>query len=244
MHFDVVTLFPEMFKAVTEEGITARAIKRGLWNIDLHNPREFVHDVHRTVDDRPFGGGPGMVMMAEPLAQAVEAIRSAGNHGKVISFAPSGKRLDDKWVTETVKKGEDIVLICGRYEGIDERFLEEFVDEQISIGDYVLSGGELPAMVLIDSVVRKIPGALKELSTEDESFATGLLDAPHYTRPEEWRGKKVPEVLMSGHHRNIQKWMREQSLTITHATRPELIKIARSEKKLTKEDEKFLGSLS
>lgn len=243
MRFDVVTLFGSMFSSLTDEGITSRAMKRGLWSLQTWNPRDFVSDVHRTVDDRPFGGGPGMVMMAEPLAQSIEAIRASGNRGKVVSFAPSGKKLDDEWVRKTVAAGEDIVLVCGRYEGIDQRFLDCYVDEQISIGDYVLSGGELAAMVLMDAVVRQLPGAIKELSTLDESFSTGLLDAPHYTRPEVWRDEKVPEVLMSGHHRNIQKWTREKALAATATNRPELITIARSKNLLTKEDEAYLRTL-
>ena len=243
MRFDVVSLFGSMFSAVSEEGITSRARRRGLWDLKIWNPRDFVSDVHRTIDDRPFGGGPGMVMMAEPLACSIEAIRNSGNQGKVISFAPNGRKLDDEWVRQTVAKNEDLILICGRYEGIDERFLESYVDDQISIGDFVLSGGELAAMVLIDSVVRQLPGALKDMSTLDESFATGLLDAPHYTRPEVWRGKSVPEVLLSGHHQKIQDWTREKALKITHTKRPDLITIARSKNLLSEKDEQYLRTI-
>ncbi len=240
MRFDVVTLFPEIFDAVTKCGITARAMKRGLWSCHTWNPRALTTDLHRTVDDRPFGGGPGMVMMAEPLAQTVDMIRRSGNRGRVISFAPNGKKLTDERVRRLLSEDREIVLVCGRYEGIDERFLSTYVDEVVSLGDFVLSGGELPACALIDAVVRQIPGAIKELSTSDESFATGLLDAPHYTRPEVWRGMAVPEVLLSGHHANIGRWTREESLQITLQTRPDLITIANSSGLLSKADLQWL----
>ena len=241
MRFDVITLFPEMFGAVTDHGITARARKRGLWSLNLWNPRDETTDNHRTVDDRPFGGGPGMVMMAEPLAKTVDRIRVAGNKGKVVSFAPNGKKLSDEMVRQWVSEGQDVILVCGRYEGIDQRFLDTYVDEVVSIGDFVLSGGELPAMTLIDAIVRQIPGAIKELSTLDESFSTGLLDAPHYTRPEVWRAQTIPEVLLTGHHANIAKWTREQSLKLTLQTRPDLIEKAEKEDKLTKADLKWIS---
>lgn len=243
MRFDVLTLFPEIFTTVTDCGITARARRRGLWSLNTWNPRDVTGDPHRTVDDRPFGGGPGMVMMAEPLAQTVDLIRRSGNKGRVISFAPNGTRLTDKRVREFVASGEDLILICGRYEGIDERFLSNYVDEVVSLGDFVLSGGELPACALIDAVVRQLPGAIKDLSASDESFATGLLDAPHYTRPEVWRGQGVPEVLLSGHHKNITRWTREESLRLTLRTRPDLITIANSSGLLDREDLRFLRSL-
>ncbi len=243
MRFDVITLFPEVFSSITDYGITARARTRGLWDVHFWNPRDVTEDVHRTVDDRPFGGGPGMVMMAEPLARTIDRIREDGNHGRVVSFAPSGAVLKDERVREIVAAGEDLVFICGRYEGIDQRFLDTYVDEIVSIGDFVLSGGELPACVMMDAIVRQIPGAIKELSTEDESFATGLLDAPHYTRPEEWRGMRVPDVLLSGHHANIAQWRREQSLRFTLQTRPDLVKIADSLGKLSKADRRFLKGL-
>ena len=243
MRFDVVTLFPEIFSAVRDCGITARARKRGLWSINLWNPREATHDTHRTVDDRPFGGGPGMVMMAEPLAQTIDFIRASGNRGRVVSFAPNGERLTDARVRAFVESREDLVLVCGRYEGIDERFLSTYVDEVVSLGDFVLSGGELPACALIDAVVRQLPGAIKDLSASDESFATVLLDAPHYTRPEVWRGQGVPEVLLSGHHANIADWTRKESLALTLRTRPDLIKIANSSGRLDRADKKYLRSL-
>ena len=243
MRFDVVTLFPEIFSAVRDCGITARARTRGLWSINCWNPRGTATDLHRTVDDRPFGGGPGMVMMAEPLAQTIDAIRASGNRGRVLSFAPNGTRLTDAHVRELAAANDPIVLVCGRYEGIDERFLSTYVDEVVSLGDFVLSGGELPACALIDAVVRQLPGAIKDLSASDESFATGLLDAPHYTRPEVWRDMPVPDVLLSGHHKNIAKWSREKSLELTLRTRPDLITIANSSGLLTREDVKFLRAL-
>lgn len=240
MRVDVVTLFEPMFSAIAENGITSRALKKGLWSLKCWSPRDFVNDPHRTVDDRPFGGGPGMIMMAEPLALAVESIRADGNQGKVISFSPTGKKLNDDDVKFFADKNESLIFICGRYEGIDQRFLDSFVDETYSIGDYVLSGGELPAMVMLDAIVRRLPGAIKDLSASDESFSTGLLDAPHYTRPEVWRGEEIPSVLISGHHKNIDAWTRQQALQITATTRPDLIKIARSRNLLSKSDEKFL----
>ena len=240
MRFDVITLFEPMFAAITENGITSRAMRRGLWSLQTWNPREEAEDNHRTVDDRPFGGGPGMVMLAEPLARTLKRIRRSGNKGRVISFAPNGKKLDDETVRRWVADQNDLVLICGRYEGIDQRFLDHYVDETVSIGDFVLSGGELAAMVLIDAVVRQLPGAIKELSTLDESFSTGLLDAPHYTRPEIWEGEAVPEVLLTGHHANIAKWTRERALEITLRTRPDLIEKARIEGKLSKSDTDWL----
>lgn len=240
MRFDVITLFPEILSSVTEHGITARARKQGLWECIAWNPRMVTEDLHRTVDDRPFGGGPGMVLMAEPLARTLEAIRASGNHGRVISFAPNGERMSDKTVRAWAEAQEDLVLLCGRYEGIDERFLSTYVDEIVSLGDFVLSGGELPACALMDAVVRQLPGAIKSLSASDESFATGLLDAPHYTRPEVWRGQAVPEVLLSGHHEKIAQWTREESLRFTLQNRPDLIKIAHSSGLLTKADYRWL----
>lgn len=240
MRFDVITLFEPMFAAVSENGITSRARDRGLWSIQTWNPREETEDNHRTIDDRPFGGGPGMVMMAEPLARTLKRIRRSGNTGRVISFAPNGTRLTDETVRRWVSEDRDMVLICGRYEGIDQRFLDHYVDETVSVGDFVLSGGELAAMILIDAVVRQLPGAIKELSTLDESFSTGLLDAPHYTRPEVWEGEGVPEVLLSGHHANIAKWTREKALEITLRTRPDLIEKAKEAGKLSKADLEWL----
>ncbi len=228
VRFDAITLFPEMFEAVTRHGITRRALAQGIWQFGTINPRDFTSDNHRTVDDRPFGGGPGMVMLAEPLAQAVDTARSAQRAAgctatRVIALAPTGTPLTDARVKElAAQPGLGIVLVCGRYEGIDQRFLDACVDEQISIGDFVLSGGEVAAMALIDAVVRHLPGALKEESAADESFAGGLLDGPHYTRPEVWRGERVPDVLLSGHHADIAKWRAAQRLAVTQKVRPDL----------------------
>jgi len=229
LQFHAITLFPEMFEAVTRHGITRRAFAQGLWQFATVNPRDFTTDNHRTIDDRPFGGGPGMVMLAEPLAQAVASARTAQQAAgcaapRVIALAPSGAPLTDKRVRELAASGGGIVLVCGRYEGIDQRFLDTCVDEQISIGDFVMSGGEVAAMALIDAVVRQLPGALKEESAADESFVDGLLDGPHYTRPEVWRGQGVPDVLLSGHHADIARWRREQRIAATARLRPDLIR--------------------
>ncbi|THF61546.1 tRNA (guanosine(37)-N1)-methyltransferase TrmD [Pseudothauera nasutitermitis] len=224
----MVTLFPEMFAALTGSGITRRARERGLYEIAFHNPRDFAHDVHRTVDDRPYGGGPGMVMLAEPLEQAIEQAREAqrtalGKPGRVIYLSPQGRRLDHRKVMELVD-APALVLLCGRYEGIDQRVLERCVDEEISLGDFVLSGGELPAMVLLDAIVRQLPGALNDAdSAREDSFAEGLLDCPHYTRPEVYRGAPVPAVLLSGNHAAIRRWRLKQSLGRTRLLRPDLL---------------------
>jgi tRNA (guanine37-N1)-methyltransferase len=226
MRFDVVTLLPQMFSAITESGITSRALQAGLWQLATWNPRDFTTDNYRTVDDRPYGGGPGMVMLAEPLEKALDAARGAGA-GRVIYLSPQGRRLDHRKVME-LSKQRSITLLCGRYEGVDERLLERRVDEELSLGDYVLSGGELAAMALIDACVRQLPGALgDENSALEESFAAGLLDCPQYTRPEVWSsagaGGKVPEVLLSGHHENIRRWRLKQALGRTWLRRPELL---------------------
>ena len=222
MRFDVVTLFPQMFAAVAESGITSRALQAGLWQLKTWNPRDFTTDNYRTVDDRPFGGGPGMVMLAEPLAKALDAARAAGA-GRVIYLSPQGRKLDHRRVVELAREAA-LTLLCGRYEGVDERLLRSSVDEELSLGDYVLSGGELAAMALIDACVRQLPGALgDEQSAVEESFAAGLLDCPHYTRPELYAGEKVPEVLLSGHHENIRRWRLKQALGRTWLRRPELL---------------------
>lgn len=243
MRFDVITLFPQMFAVVMDFGITRRAHEQSRWALHTWNPRDFTSDAHRTVDDRPFGGGPGMVMLAEPLAQAVTAARAAqaraGAGGKVIAFAPSGRLLTDAAV-RTWAKADALTLVCGRYEGIDQRFVDACVDEVVSIGDFVMSGGEIAALALIDAVVRQLPGALKEASTADESFVGGLLDGPHYTRPEVWRGREVPPVLLSGHHGEISRWRREQALLATRRQRPELLAAARRRGLLDAADEEFL----
>jgi len=222
IRFDAVTLFPEMFAAVTASGITARALERGLWKFRAWNPRDFTTDAYRTVDDRPYGGGPGMVMLAEPLERTLDAVRADGG-GAVIYLSPQGARLDHRKVVELSRRPA-LTLLCGRYEGIDERLLARRVDEEISLGDFVLSGGELAAMAVIDAVVRRLPGALgDEQSALEESFAGGLLDHPQYTRPEVHAGERVPDVLLSGHHENIRRWRLKQALARTRARRPDLI---------------------
>jgi len=235
--FDVVTLFPEMFRALTESGITSRALQKKLWQLATWNPRDFTTNNYRTVDDRPFGGGPGMVMLAEPLEKALDAAKAAGG-GRVVYLSPQGEPLRHKRVMEFSKE-KSLTLLCGRYEGVDERLLETRVDEEVSIGDFVLSGGEVAAMALIDAVVRQLPGALgDENSAAQESFADGLLDCPHYTRPEEYAGRKVPEVLLSGHHENIRRWRLKQALGRTWLRRPELLQaraLSVEEKKLLEE---------
>lgn len=233
MRFDAITLFPEMFEAVTRHGITRRALAQGLWQFGTLNPRDFTSDNHRTVDDRPFGGGPGMVMLAEPLAQAVERARSAQSAAgcptsRVVALSPTGTRLTDTRVRELAAQASlGLILVCGRYEGIDQRFLDTCVDEHLSIGDFVMSGGEVAAMALIDALVRQLPGALKEESAADESFVGGLLDGPHYTRPEVWRGQNVPDVLLSGHHAEIARWRHAQRLAATMQQRPDLLQGSR-----------------
>lgn len=222
IRFDAITLFPEMFAAVTQSGITRRALENGLWQLQTWNPRDFTTDNYRTIDDRPYGGGPGMVMLVEPLEKAIAAAKAAGG-GRVVYLSPQGGRLDHARVMRLVEEPA-LTLLCGRYEGVDERLVAAQVDEELSVGDYVLSGGELAAMVLIDAVVRQLPGALGDgQSAQQESFAAGLLDCPQYTRPEEYRGEKVPEVLMSGHHELIRRWRLKQSLGRTWKRRPDLI---------------------
>ena len=223
MWLGVVTLFPEMFRAVTDFGVTGRAVSNGLLELQTWNPRDFTHDKHRTVDDRPYGGGPGMLMMVQPLRDAIHAAKAAaGDKAKVIYLSPQGRKLTQQGVEE-LAKSESLILVCGRYEGIDERIIQTEVDEEWSIGDYVLSGGELPAMTLIDSVSRLVPGVLgKQASAEQDSFSDGLLDCPHYTRPESLDGIDVPAVLLSGNHEHIRRWRLKQSLGRTLLRRPEL----------------------
>lgn len=224
LRFDVVTLFPEMFSALTDSGITRRALERGLWRLETWNPRRWTNDPHRTVDDRPYGGGPGMVMLAAPLERAIiEAKVSAGGTAPVIYLSPQGRPLTQDRVAE-LAGGEGAVLLCGRYEGIDERVISRCVDEEISLGDFVISGGELAAMALIDACVRLVPGALNDdASAVEESFVDGLLDCPHYTRPESYEGLRVPEVLMSGNHEEIRRWRLQQALGRTWQRRPDLL---------------------
>ena len=223
MWLGVITLFPEMFRAVTDFGVTGRAVKSGLLKVQTWNPRDFTHDRHSTVDDRPYGGGPGMLMMVQPLRDAIHAAKAAAGDGaKVIYLSPQGRKLDQRGVTE-LAKSDRMILVCGRYEGVDERIIQTEVDEEWSIGDYVLSGGELPAMTLIDSVARLVPGVLgKQASAEQDSFSDGLLDCPHYTRPEQLDGMDVPAVLLSGDHEKIRLWRLQQSIGRTFLRRPEL----------------------
>ncbi len=226
---DVVSLFPEMFRALADAGVTRRALATGRWNLQLWNPRDFTADRHRRVDDRPYGGGPGMVMMPEPLALAIAAAKARQHAAgalasRVICLSPQGALLTHRRVLRLAQGDEAVVLVCGRYEGIDERLIEACVDEEISIGDFVLSGGEIPAMALIDAVVRQLPGVLNDVeSAQQDSFVAGLLDCPHYTRPEQYDGRRVPEVLLSGHHEQIRRWRLQQALGRTWQRRPELL---------------------
>lgn len=224
MWIGVISLFPEMFRAITEHGVTGRAVKSSLLQIECWNPRDFTHDKHRTVDDRPYGGGPGMLMMVQPLRDAIHAAKqAAGDGAKVIYLSPQGRKLTQAGVTE-LATNQTLILVAGRYEGIDERVIQTEVDEEWSIGDYVLSGGELPAMTLIDAVSRLVPGVLgDQASAEQDSFTDGLLDHPHYTRPELLDGMAVPEALTSGNHEVIRRWRLKQSLGRTWQRRPELI---------------------
>lgn len=220
MKFDILTLFPEMFENL-KQSIIGRAIEKNIININLINIRDFSKDKHKKVDDTPYGGGAGMVMKPDVVYSAYNSIKE--KNAKVIYMSPQGKTLNQKKVEE-LSKEEHLIILCGHYEGIDQRVLDKIVDEEISIGDYVLTGGELPAMVLIDSVSRYVEGVLKEDSIKEESFSNGLLEYPQYTRPEVFEGEKVPEILLSGHHENINKWRKEKSLEITKKKRPELIK--------------------
>ena len=222
MRFDVISLFPEMFDAM-RSGVAGRAIERVQVELALWNPRDYADDVHRTVDDRPYGGGPGMVMMVGPLRQAIIEAKAAAPYSPVLYLSPQGRRLDDAAVRE-LSRQPGLILLAGRYEGIDERLIEAHVDQEWSIGDYVLSGGELPAMVLMDAVIRMLPGVLGHAdSAGQDSYADGLLDCPHYTRPEEIEGRTVPEVLMSGNHELIRRWRLQQALGRTWLRRPDLL---------------------
>lgn len=240
-HFDVITIFPEMLDALIDHGITRRALDEKLFELKTWDPRDFAADNYRRVDDRPYGGGPGMVMMAEPLQACIEAAtsrqRDAGvSRPKVVLMSPQGERLDEALVRE-LSREPGLVLLAGRYEGVDERLVARSVDREVSIGDYVTSGGELAAMVVIDCLVRRLPGSLNDAeSAAQDSFAGGLLDWPHYTRPEEWKQARVPEVLVSGNHEAIRRWRRKQALGRTWDRRPDLI----DEAKLSREDRQLL----
>ncbi|MDJ0740346.1 MAG: tRNA (guanosine(37)-N1)-methyltransferase TrmD [Gammaproteobacteria bacterium] len=222
MRFDVISLFPAMFDAL-RSGVCGRAIERGLVELVTWNPRDYADDVHRTVDDRPYGGGPGMVMMVEPLQRAIDDAQAAAPDSPVLYLSPQGRPLDQKAVRE-LGAAPGLILLAGRYEGVDERLIEARVDQEWSIGDYVLSGGELPAMVLMDALIRMLPGALGHADSADQdSFADGLLDCPHYTRPEMIEGRAVPEALLSGDHERIRRWRLQQALGRTWLRRPELL---------------------
>ena len=242
MKIAVITLFPEMFAAIADYGITRRAINNGLLDLRFCNPREFTEDIHQTVDDRPYGGGPGMVMKIEPLKSAIDSMRAwieqeEGVKPKVVYLSPQGQVLKQALLQSQVNKQQPLILIAGRYEGIDERLLLAEVDEEWSIGDYVLSGGELPAMVVLDGIIRLLPNALgHKASAEQDSFSEGLLDCPHYTRPEEYAGQAVPAVLLSGNHQHIERWRLQQSLGRTWQRRPDLLE----QKELTPEQVRLL----
>ncbi|AQR68163.1 tRNA (guanosine(37)-N1)-methyltransferase TrmD [Janthinobacterium sp. LM6] len=248
MQFDVVTLFPEMFAALTQSGVTRRAFEQGKCGLSLWNPRDFTTDNHRTVDDRPYGGGPGMVMMARPLEATINAAKQRQTElglaaPRVVFMSPQGRPLTHERVTQ-LKAEPGLVILCGRYEAVDQRLLDRCVDEEISMGDFVLSGGELPAMALMDAVIRLLPGVLNtEASAIEDSFVNGLLDSPHYTRPETYEGMAVPPVLMGGNHAEIVKWRRQRMLEATATKRPDLLVSARAAGLLSKTDEKFLASL-
>jgi len=238
--FDIVTLFPEMFDAVTKYGITSRALQKNIYAVQYWNPRDYTTDNHKTVDDRPYGGGPGMVMLIEPLEKAIDAAKvvqaDQGIVPWVVHVSPAGKPLTHDKVMQLSKK-PGLVLLASRYEGVDQRLIDAEVDEEISIGDYVLSGGELPAMVLMDAIIRQLPGSLGDSdSAIEDSFVDGLLDCPHYTRPEEYKGVKVPEVLMSGNHTKIKQWRLKMSLQRTRDQRPDLL----AARPLTKEEARLL----
>ncbi len=249
MRIAIVTLFPEMFSAISDYGITRRAMENGLVELNFWNPRQFTSDKHQTVDDRPYGGGPGMVMKIQPLRDAIQAAKAWASEGgvessdaqaKVIYLSPQGRVLSQEGVQELAME-TNLVLVAGRYEGIDERLIELEVDSEWSIGDYVLSGGELAAMVLIDSVTRLIPGALGHAqSAEQDSFSEGLLDCPHYTRPDVYEGRSVPDVLMSGNHERIRRWRLQQALDRTVRRRPDLLE----KLELNEEQQKLLAELS
>ena len=228
IRFDCISIFPEMFAAVTQYGITRRALEEGRWEWQGWNPRDFAENAWRTVDDRPYGGGPGMVMQAVPLEKAIAAAKAAQTAAgvktsRVIYLSPQGTPLTHARVMQLAAES-GLILLCGRYEGVDERLIERCVDEEISIGDFVLSGGELPAMALIDAVVRQLPGVLGDVaSAVEDSFVAGLLDCPHYTRPEEYEGQGVPDVLLSGNHAKIRRWRLKMSLVRTRKRRPDLL---------------------
>lgn len=249
MRFDLITLLPELFAPFLQSGVTRRAYESRQVDVRLWNPRDFADGNYRRIDDRPFGGGPGMVMMAEPLErclQAIRAERAEAQPAPLVLFSPIGAPLNHARV-QACASGAGAVLLCGRYEGVDQRFIDRHVDQQISLGDFVLSGGEIAAMALLDAVARLQPGVLNDAGSHQlDSFnpaLDGLLDSPHYTRPELWQGQPVPEALLSGHHARIERWRREQSLRLTAQHRPELIEAARQAGRLSPQDEACLAQL-
>jgi tRNA (guanine37-N1)-methyltransferase len=246
MRFDVITLFPELFEPFLKLGVTRRAYESKQVDVHLWPLRDFGEGAHQRVDDRPFGGGPGMVLLAEPLQRVLSVVKADRGEAApaVIHFTPTGRRIDQPLIRE-IAAGPGAVLLCGRYEGIDQRFLDRHVTQELSLGDFVLSGGELPALALFDAVARLQPGVLgDEQSAEQDSFGDdGLLDCPHYSRPEVFDGQAVPAVLMSGHHAQIERWRRERSLELSAHRRPELIAAARAAGRLSKADEAFLATL-
>jgi tRNA (guanine37-N1)-methyltransferase len=248
MEFDVVTLFPEMFSALTQSGVTRRAFEQRKCGLSLWNPRDFTNDNHRTVDDRPYGGGPGMVMLAKPLEAAIHSAKArqielGKASPRVVFMSPQGRPLTHQRVVQFAAE-PGVVLLCGRYEAVDQRLLDRCVDEEISVGDFVMSGGELPAMALMDAVIRLLPGVLHDAaSAVEDSFVNGLLDCPHYTRPELYEGAAVPSVLMGGNHAEIEKWRRKQALEATARKRPDLLVKARLAGALSVADEKILSGL-
>lgn len=247
MRFDVITLFPELFAPFLAAGVTRRAYEAKQVDVHTWNLRDFAEGNYRRVDDRPFGGGPGMVMLAEPLARCLAAVKAdRADAAPVVLFSPIGERLDHAGV-ERWSAGTGAILLCGRYEGVDQRFIDTHVDVQLSLGDFVLSGGEIAAMALLDAVARLQPGVLNDAgSHQEDSFnpaVDGLLDCPHYTRPEEWNGLKAPEELLSGHHARIEAWRRRQRLALTAKHRPDLLEAARRAGRLTRADEEFLAGL-
>lgn len=237
--FYVLTLFPEMIEGTLSHSITGRAIKEGIINVEAVNIRDFTMDKHRHVDDYPYGGGAGMVMQPQPIYDAYKSIADKAGKARVLYMSPQGRRFDQK-MAEELSKEDSLILLCGHYEGVDERVIEEIVTDEVSIGDFVLTGGELAAITIIDTVSRLVPGVLnKEESYENESFSDGLLEYPQYTRPPEFMGRKVPDILLSGHHANIDKWRREQSIIRTYQKRPDLLEGA----ELTDKEKKFLNTL-
>ena len=254
MRFDVITLFPALFEPLLSCGVTRRAYDSSQVEVRLWNPRDYADGNYRRVDDRPFGGGPGMVMLAEPLERCLAAIRAtrqeegAGGPAPLVLFSPIGRRLDHAGVQQCSDAGRGAVLLCGRYEGVDQRFIDRHVDAQISLGDFILSGGEIAAMALLDAVARLQPGVLHDAGSHQlDSFnpeLDGLLDCPHYTRPEVWDGEAVPAPLLSGHHARIERWRREQRLTITARHRPDLLEAARARGRISPEDEGLLTGAS